>query len=95
MDVHPDVFPADQQRLAGVNGHADTHTHAVRPGRNGKGPLSILSSRGRIGRAAERHEERVAGRVDLVPGMPIEHLAQQPVVLLEDIGVTLRSEPPE
>ena len=72
-----------------MNPHAHTHLGAVRPGMLGKGTLSGDCGRDRILGPYEGHEERVALRIDLVAPVRGESLAQEDLVIPENVAVAV------
>ena len=82
VNVDADVALLGCDRLARVEPHA----HSDRPVAERR--LPVGGGRDRIGGARERHEERVALRVDLDAAVPRESLPQHTTVLAQQLRVT-------
>ena len=81
VDVDADVALLRDDRLAGVQAHADADLAGLER-------LPRLRRRGdRLRGARERDEERIALRVDFDARVPRERLAQEAAVLGEEVGV--------
>jgi hypothetical protein len=74
-DVETDVSVGDPIGLAGVQAHPHTDRPAV------QGALRVQRRGDGVTGARERHEERVALRIDLRAAVLAERCAQQPSVL--------------
>ena len=87
MDVDPDVALLPDDRLAGVDAHADAELRPLRPVVACERQLGRDGGRNRVLRAPEAVEERVALRVDLLAPARAELLADDAAVVGERIGV--------
>jgi hypothetical protein len=87
--MHPeaDVVVRGDDGLARVQTHPDLDRGAIRPGFLRQRALACHHRGDRIARAREHHEERVAGGPDLAAVMPLEGLAQDAMVRLQDLRV--------
>ena len=81
MDIDADVTLVDQQRLAGVDAHADADRGVCQHG------LPCLSREDRVLRRAEGDEEGVSLGVDLDAGPPSEGVTKEPPVLSERLRI--------
>jgi hypothetical protein len=86
VNVETDVAVVDRDRLAGVQAHPDADR------RGGERFLNVLCARHSLARRGEDAEEGVALRVDLDAAVRRDCCADQPVVLLERLGVGLGAE---
>ena len=83
VNIHADVALVRQPRLARVQSHAD----ADRP--RSERALGFRRGGHRVGGAGENDEEAVPLRVGLDSAVALEGIAQQPVVLGQNVGVAL------
>ena len=95
VDPDPDVALRGRRRLGGVDAHPDPELPPVRPRVAGEGSLPLARRPERVARPREGDEEGVALRVDLVPAVRRERLAEEPPVILEHRGVPLGAEVPQ
>jgi hypothetical protein len=84
VDVDAHVAVVAQKRLPGVQSHANPHGAVAEPGLHGP------RRRDRVGRARERDEEAVAGRVDLDAAPGRARLSDDPPMLGQLRRVALR-----
>ena len=68
--------------------HADTNFDLARPAPGGQGALGVDRAAQAICRSRERHEERIALRVDLVTVPGREGVAQDPTLLGQHLGIS-------
>jgi hypothetical protein len=87
MHVDPDVVPAHHPRLARVQPDPDLHPRPARPGAPGEPPLRRNRRTRGIAGAREDDEERVALRAQLVTAVRRDGAADDPAVLVKDVGV--------
>jgi hypothetical protein len=87
VDPEADIPLACSAGLPRVQPHADAHLDAIRPGMAFEGALSVDRARHRVARARERHEERVSLRIDLAAAMCLEALAEDPLVVGQQLAV--------
>ncbi len=83
VHLHPDVALVREQRLAGVQTHADANAAAS------KRLLCLRRGRQRIGCLREGHEERVALRVHLDAAVTRERLPQHAPMLDQHVRVRI------
>ena len=89
VDADSHVPVAADGRLARVQAHPDEHRLTVRPGLCGERALRGHRRCGRCRRARERREDRVALRVHDLATLPLDDVAQDPLVLGEDVPVAV------
>ena len=94
VDCEADVAPVGDLGRAGVEADPHAQLGAGRPRMLPQRPLGGDRGEHPVARAAKRGEERVSLRIDLVPAVGGEGLAQEPLVLGED-GPVLVAELPE
>ena len=89
VDADADVAVARGRRLGGMDGHPDPDRRSLRPALLRQRPLGIDGRADRIARPLERHEERVALRVDLVAVVDADRRADQLLVETEQLAVAI------
>ena len=88
----PTYFGGASQRLTSVQTHPHPNLAQLRPRRPRKCLLTLRRRRDRLLSGCERNKERIALRVDLVPGMPLKRLPKNPPMEVERLQVALRPE---
>ena len=81
VHAESEVAVLRDRRFARVHSHAHAQVGAIRPLVRGEGALRVRRRRDRILRSAERDEERIALRIDLLPVVFLERRAQDPMVV--------------
>jgi hypothetical protein len=89
MDVDPNVVRVHDQRLAGVDAHADAYRDAVRPAVLGERLLNLGGGGDGIASVGERDEEAVALRVDDAAAVLVARLAHEPPVPGQNLCVAV------
>jgi len=89
VDVDADVVVLRNQRLSGVNAHPDAEIGFLRPRMRCERMLGGLGGADGVFCVAERDEETIALCIDLSTAVVPEHLAEEPPVISQDIGVTV------
>jgi hypothetical protein len=93
MDREAEIPLLRRRRLARVDSDPHPHVRAVRPPMAGQRPLNRDRCRHRISGAAEGDEERVALRVDHLAPMRGEDLAEQPLLVGQELAVPSPAQP--
>jgi hypothetical protein len=88
VDVDPDVVVAGDERISGVQAHANAHI-AVGPAVRGQSALPLLRRRERLRRIREGNEEAIALRIDLDASVSLEALSEQTPVIRQSLGVSV------
>jgi hypothetical protein len=94
-DADADVPVLAEQRLRGVEANSHPHSGTLRPLEPAQRQLTLDRGGDGIPRALERNEESVACRVDLVPTVGAERLAEQAAMVAPNRGESLVPEAPD